>query len=179
MSPTVKSALDRKIQNRLMNLWVFRETKTVLTYVSVPAEIDTSLFLETAIRLKKTVAVPRCEDQSGRMSFYIIRTASELSPGHFGVLEPAAHCEPLSDIPGDALCVVPALAFDRKGFRLGYGKGYYDRFLNRFTGTAVGLCYARCVQDALPHGKYDRAVQLLVTEKEIISAEIKENAIHG
>ncbi len=174
-----KNALDRKIQNRLMNLWVFRETRTILSYVSTPSEMDTVYLIETALKSGKTVAVPRCEDQAGKMSFYVIRSLSELSPGYFGVLEPKTHCMPYDFGTEKTLCIVPALTFDREGYRLGYGKGYYDRFLNSFSGTTVGMCYACCLSEALPHGKYDKAVDMLITEKEILNGLNKEASTNG
>ena len=60
---------------------------------------------------------------------------------------------------------MPGLAFDPQGFRLGYGKGYYDRFLSGFQGKTVGICYLGCVQWNLPHGYYDRPVDILITER--------------
>jgi len=64
----------------------------------------------------------------------------------------------------NSVCIVPGLSFDYDGFRLGYGKGYYDRFLSGFDGDSIGLCYGECVCKRLPHGRYDRAVDVLVTE---------------
>ncbi len=174
-----KSALDRKIQNRLMNLWAFREAQTILCYVSTPAEIDTIHLIASVLESGRTVAVPRCEDGASRMSFYVIRSLFELSPGHFNVLEPDGGCALVTGDQKSALCIVPALAFDREGFRLGYGKGYYDRFLNQYQGMTAGMCYTQCLYDALPHGKYDRTVQILVTEKEIVTIPKMEEATNG
>lgn len=73
-------------------------------------------------------------------------------------------CEILSDF-SDSVCLVPGLAFDREGYRIGFGKGYYDRFLLNFSGLTVGMCYNKCIEDNLPRGYYDCPVDILITEK--------------
>ncbi|OQA48922.1 MAG: 5-formyltetrahydrofolate cyclo-ligase family protein [Firmicutes bacterium ADurb.Bin300] len=161
-----KNIMDRKIQNRLMNLWAFREASLILTYVSTPIEVDTHYMIETALKIGKTVAVPKCREEGRLMEFYHIQSLNELSPGAFGVLEPlSANKKSLEDFEG-SLCIVPGFSFDKEGFRLGYGKGYYDRFLKDYTGTSAGICYSDCVKEHLPHGKNDRIVHMLITEKD-------------
>lgn len=161
-----KSIMDRKIQNRLMNLWAFREAALILTYVSTPIEVDTHYMIETALKSGKTVAVPKCQEESRLMNFYPIQSLAELSPGAFKVLEPIkTNKNPLKDFEG-SVCIVPGFSFDKEGFRLGYGKGYYDRFLKDYTGTAIGICYSDCVKENLPHGKNDRNIHMLITEKD-------------
>ncbi len=70
-----------------------------------------------------------------------------------------------------SICIVPAFMFDKNGYRLGYGKGYYDRYLSRYEGTTIGICYSENLQTELFHGKYDRSVDLVVTDREIIRKE--------
>ena len=88
-----------------------------------------------------------------------------LKNGLYGVLEPDPSRSRPALSGGNALCIVPGLGFDSKGYRLGYGKGYYDRFLSGFHGITVGLCYSACTKWMLPHGYYDRPVDILITEK--------------
>lgn len=87
--------------------------------------------------------------------------------GSFGVLEPAPDPDKKIEQISNALCVVPAFCYDRFGFRLGYGKGYYDRFLSAYEGRLIGICYQECMSSRLPHGRYDRAVELVVTEQRL------------
>jgi 5-formyltetrahydrofolate cyclo-ligase len=83
------------------------------------------------------------------------------------VLEPDPDtAKRLPEDPG-GMCIVPALCYDEYGYRLGYGKGYYDRFLSGYSGITVGICYAACVRGSLVYGRYDRPVELLVTERYI------------
>ena len=167
MSPEEKDQRDTAIADQVSQLWQYRDNDTLLVYVSTPIEVDTRRVIEQAILDGKRVAVPRCVPDTRNMEFYYISGVQELSPGMFGVLEPdpATH-EPVTDLD-HGLCIVPAFSYDWSGYRLGYGKGYYDRFLSRFSGTIIGICYASCVQRSLPHGRFDRPVELLVTENYI------------
>ena len=103
-----------------------------------------------------------------------IRSLDDLEKGTFGVLEPKhKQCKLVTDL-SHGFCIVPGLCFDAKGYRLGYGKGYYDRFLSEFKGVTVGICYTSCVQYGLPHGYFDRPVDILVTENYIRRTEKKQ-----
>ena len=69
----------------------------------------------------------------------------------------------------NTVCIVPAFMFDKFGYRLGYGKGYYDRYLSRYKGSTIGICYGENIKEELFHSKYDRTVDMIVTEKDIIN----------
>jgi 5-formyltetrahydrofolate cyclo-ligase len=168
LSSEEKLRLDRKIANRLLNLWNFRGNKLLITYVSNSIEVDTKFIIRQAIEQGKRVAVPRCIEGTRNMEFYLINSLNDLLAGSFGILEPSDKlCEKLVDL-SEGLCIVPALAFDSNGFRLGFGKGYYDRFLSNTNISTVGICYDGCVFEELPHGKFDRKVDMIVTESRII-----------
>lgn len=168
LSKSEKEKLDRKIENKFLNMWQYREANTLLIYVSTDIEVDTTYIIKTALNDGKKVAVPKCIDGTRNMEFYFIDGFSRLESGTFGVFEPKTEeCEKLEDF-SNGLCVVPALMFDKAGYRLGFGKGYYDRFLAKFSGQTLGLCYNACLKEALPHGKYDKRVEKLVTQSKII-----------
>lgn len=172
LSAEDKERNDRKIANKLLNLWTFRDAETLLTYVSTEIEVDTLYLIERAWELGKKVAVPRCIAGTRNMVFHYITSFDDLESGTFGVREPVAdRCPTVSDFE-NCLCVVPALVFDKKCFRLGYGKGYYDRFLAAFKGTAVGVCYEACRKDSVPHGKFDKGLDLFITENRIYTAGV-------
>ncbi len=158
---------DAAILKKLLALREYSREDILFTYVSKEIEVDTLALISSALQNKKRVAVPRCVPGTYEMEFYGIRSMEDLAPGMFGVLEPIpGKCEQITDFTR-GFCVVPGLCFDSQGFRLGYGKGYYDRFLSEFGGFTVGVCYADCVQWKLPHGYFDRPVDILVTEKYI------------
>lgn len=160
-----KQEMDSAIAASFLRSTSYTRSDVILTYVSTAIEVDTAFIIQTALRDGKKVACPRCVDGTRQMEFYYIRSMEELSPGYFGVLEPAADHTRLYRGAQRPVCIVPGLAFDHWGYRLGYGKGYYDRFLAGYTGWTVGLCYSACIEYKLPHGRFDRAVDRLITEK--------------
>ena len=168
MDKTLKANLDKKIQNKLLNLFVVREADVVLTYVSTPIEVKTLDFITTLLEQGKKVAVPKCLNDKGDMDFFLINSLDDLEDGYFGVREPNPGTATKVTTTEKTVCIVPAFLFDEKGYRLGYGKGYYDRFLSKFGGKTVGICYEENIRDSLMHGKYDRPVSLIVTEKRIV-----------
>ena len=85
------------------------------------------------------------------------------------MLEPIPEkCRKLNDFTS-SVCIVPALVYDKQGFRLGYGKGYYDRFLSGFHGVTAGLIYSDFVVKSLPRGRFDKASDIAITEKGVIT----------
>lgn len=169
LTPERKAAMDAAIRRRLRMLRQYRQNDLLFLYLSKSIEVDTIEIWRGALRDGKRVAAPRCVPDTADMEFYVIRSMEDVAPGSFGVLEPVVErCEKITDF-SQGLCVVPGLCFDAQGYRLGYGKGYYDRFLSRFGGEAVGLCYSNSTQWRLPHGRYDRPVDVLVTDKYIRS----------
>lgn len=171
-SPRQRAAWDGAIAQRLCSLEAFGEASLLLTYVSAGTEADTSAIIETAWKLGKRVAVPRCSEDRPEMDFYFICSRKDLLPGAWGSLEPDPRsCKKLTDF-GAGLCLVPALLCDEQGWRLGFGGGYYDRFLARFGGTSVILAYELSVSDTpLPCGRYDRRADYIVTEKRVLQTD--------
>ena len=165
-SPEEKKRLDQSVLKRLTGLYQYREATTILTYVSKSLETDTIGLIERAWRDGKRVAVPRCIDGTRQMTFYYITELSQLEKCSFGVLEPRPDiCEAVVTPPKNSLCIVPGMAFDCEGYRLGYGKGYYDRFLSDYHGVTAGICYSDCIRWRLPRGRFDRPVDILVTDR--------------
>lgn len=171
LSSNEKAELDSKISDRLFNTWQYKSCEVLLTYVSTEIEVDTREIISRALADGKRVAVPRCIDNTRLMDFYFIKDVDDLEGGYMGVLEPIPEkCEKMTDF-SEGLCIVPALMFDMYGYRLGYGKGYYDRFLSNFCGETLGICYNRCVREKLPHGKFDKCVERIITQSRIITVE--------
>ena len=174
LSPQTKALLDSGVFDRIIRLRQYRNAKIVITYVSKDIEVDTLKLIEKAIDDGKTVAVPKCVKGTRNIDFYCIHSLDMLEKSTFGVMEPKTEqCQKLTDF-SDSVCIVPGMSFDVKGFRLGYGKGYYDRFLAEYSGTTVGICYASCVRwKDLPRNKHDKPVDLIVTENYIRRTNIK------
>ena len=164
LDPDVKAEMDAQISERVKKLYQYRSAKTIMIYVSTSIEVDTFKIIENAFKDGKKVAVPRCIPQTRQMEFHYITSVDQLTPGSFSVLEPPAHYPVVSDFSG-ALMIVPGFMFDCFGYRLGYGKGYYDRYMSRYNGAAVGICYSGELRTHMYHGRYDRAVDTIVSEK--------------
>ena len=161
----LKARLDKALTAQVLSLDEFKSCETVFVFISSPIECDTSEIISEAFRQGKKVAVPRCIDKFGKMDFYYIESTADLSPGSFSLMEPdPVKCKKVTDFT-KGLCIVPGLCFDYEGYRVGFGKGYYDRFLNVFRGTTVGICYSRYTEKQLPRGAHDRHTDILVTEK--------------
>ena len=164
MSEDERSMCDRKIMETLTGLYQYKNAKTILTYISTDIEVDTRRLIKKALDDGKCVAVPKCTDDFG-MDFYFINSTDDLEISSFGLFEPKTDiCRKLKNYK-DCFCIVPGMVFDVSGYRIGYGKGYYDRFLSEFTGTTAGICYSNCVKWKRPRGFYDRSVDILVTDR--------------
>lgn len=155
------------ICKRVLSLAAFRFASSVLLYAAMPGEPDLTLLAEKAFAEGKTVAYPRSEPD-GRMTFRVVGSLNELEPGLYGIPAPKEDAPLLKENGKPSLCMVPGLAFDRSGVRIGHGGGYYDRFLSVYHGTAIGAVLSDFLFPRLPGGKYDIPVNLLVTEKEVV-----------
>ncbi len=163
-----KIKCDTAIVEKLCSLKQFSNAATILCYMSTPIEVDTHALISRLFLQSKTVAVPRCIDNSRDMEFFCINSFEQTEKHTFGVFEPDSEkCERLRDYR-NSVCIIPGLAFDREGYRLGYGKGYYDRFLSSYKGLKIGICYEKCIFEKLPHGYFDISADIVVTEREII-----------
>ena len=164
LTPALRQAEAREICAQILRSDAYAAAKTVLLYAAQGNEIDLSAVAADAWARGKTVGYPRCLDRNGRMAFFGVSAPESLAPGAFGILEPDEGC-PLVQPAKEALCLVPALAVDERGNRLGYGKGYYDRFLADWEGVTMCAVYACCVAPTLPHDGYDLPVQMILTGK--------------
>ena len=175
LTPDERHAAETAMYEKLFSLPAWREAPVICGYVSVRGELNTDPILRRAAAEGKTVALPVTVTGAaeGRMVFRALPNGdfSRLTPARFGIPEPDESCPPLT---GDgftrALILIPALAFDENGYRLGYGGGYYDRFLSflreaEIPYTAVGLTYAVCRATALPREAHDIPVHIILDER--------------
>ena len=170
LSEQEKSVLDDRITQKLLATSEYAEATTVLTYVSVSSEVSTRMFIECALRDGKTVAVPRCLP-GHCLEFVAIASLEQLVAAPFNLLEPAKELPALTeDQKNNSICIVPALLVDAKGYRLGYGAGFYDRFLSTYPGKKICLAYQQNLsQEMLPHTVFDVAVDMVITESEVFT----------
>lgn len=168
---TDKKRKDEAINVNFLNSNIYKCSKQIYCYSALKGEIETALIIKSAFNDNKKVALPVCTDLNGSMDFYYIKSFDDVKIGAFGIMEPdLSKCEIALDF-GGAVCVVPALSFDKNGYRLGYGKGYYDRFLEKYTSISVGLCYNSFLSDDLPINEHDKNVDYIFTENNIVQIE--------
>ena len=166
LSAEEKQEIDRGITENVLQSALYRDAECIFCYVSTAEEIDTRVILDTALRDGKTVCVPLC-GKGGSMSARRMTAFSDLKAGHYGILEPSDTAEEIAPVDID-LVLAPALSCDRSGFRLGYGGGYYDRFLAKSHAVCAALCASARLADALPHEAFDRCCDYIITEREVL-----------
>lgn len=166
LSEQERKEMNEQLLRRLLLLPLYREAATILTYVSTKTEADTHSLIERAIADGKHVAVPKCGE--GRsMEFYEIWSLDQLSPGVMGILEPRGDTDILTD--SGALVIVPGLAFDHLGARVGYGGGYYDRYLYQHPDmSAVGFFYHTQEVEYIECAPHDQRLSCIVTDERLI-----------
>lgn len=147
MNAEDKKIADEKIFQKLLPFAM--RAGNVFCYASTAIEVDTRRFLEYCLSKNIPTALPVSGDTE--LSFYYINSLDELKKGRYNIDEPPDIRPAFAD--EKTLCIVPALCADGDGFRLGYGKGYYDRFLKDFKGTSVIICYKDFKREVLkePH----------------------------
>lgn len=166
LSVDEKTILDCAVFERLTALDEYKDCKDLLAYVSGDIEVGTRRIIEYSLG-EKRVLCPKCISGTNLMEFYGIDGFDNLEKGAYGISEPKDSCERVLSFER-AVCLVPALSYDSRGFRLGFGKGYYDRFLENFSGMKIGLCYESCLSDILPNDSFDIKVDMLITDKNVI-----------
>lgn len=170
LSEQERCALDGCITQKLLATPEYAEAITVLTYVSVSSEVSTRMFIECALRDGKTVAVPRCMP-GHRLEFVAITSLEQLVAAPIKLLEPPKDLSALAEVQmNNAICIVPALLVDTKGYRLGYGAGFYDRFLSTYFGKKICLAYQQNMSKTmLPHTEFDVPVDMVITESDVLT----------
>ncbi len=172
LSNEEKRELDQALCDGLSRHPFYKNANVILLFFPVRGEPDLLPLAESALREGKTVGFPISHPKDRTMSFRAVRTLSELKAGAYGIPEPPTAGELLNDRT-DALCLLPGLAFDRSGYRLGYGGGYYDRFLADFGGRTLAPTYERFLTERLPTDENDRPADGLITEKGEVSLYVR------
>ncbi len=192
LDPDYRMRVDAEIARKTCEQPVYREADAVFAYFSIGSEVDTRMIIRDALEQGKLVAIPRVVPGTRTMEWYRIDDFEGLEKSSFGVLEPVANPARLVTSPRvdedaaaatdtgataaaaetsasargmRAIALVPGLAFDAQGFRLGYGAGFYDVFLSTFAGASIGLCRKRFLSPGpLPCDDFDLPVDMVITD---------------
>ena len=144
LSQEQKRAMDRALTERFLHHPFYQEAKNIATYLSFPHEFQTQELIEQALKDGKKVLIPKTYPK-GRMEF-VVYNPQQLAKTSFGLLEPQGDLEVVEPSQID-LIHVPGLAFTTEGYRIGYGGGYYDRYLEHFAGHTMSTIYPCQVQE--------------------------------
>ena len=154
---------SKQIQRNLKKIEVFRNAEKVAGYYSIGSEVRTLDIIQQMISEGRTMALPRVTDNE--LVFCAVKNFEELQKGEFGIMEPRKNCPTVEDFD---VILVPAVAMMRTGQRLGYGRGYYDRFLSKHKTPTIALEYSKLVVRNIPKSEGDIPIQWIVTEDEVI-----------
>ena len=168
ISESDKQLLDDALCKNIILSSEFQNAKTVLCYFPYGSEPDILPIAKKAMEAGKQIAFPVITDtENKKMRFHTIQSLSDTITGAYGIKEPPKDA-PLAPLNADTLCILPALAYDSHGNRLGYGGGYYDRFLSNFAGVSVLAIYSFLYADSLPTDKFDKKANKIITEKGVL-----------
>ena len=170
LAATDVALASQAIAARVLALPAYRAAREVAAYLPVQNEVDAALVAGQALADGKRLLLPRCRsDAPGLLDFGCVTCLSDVVPGRFGILEPReAACRPPQAFAPDVI-LVPGLAFDAQGRRLGFGGGYYDRLLalpQMARALSVGLAFDFQLVAALPADPWDRPVNAVVTDRQ-------------
>lgn len=163
MSHDFMTIASKQIQKNLKKIEAFRNAERIACYYSIGSEVKTLDIIQQLISEGRTVALPRVVDEE--LVFCAVKNFEELQKGEFGIMEPRKNCPIVDDFD---IILVPAVAMTRTGQRLGYGRGYYDRFLSKHEIPAISLEYSKLVVRNIPKSEGDIPIQWVVTEDEVI-----------
>jgi 5-formyltetrahydrofolate cyclo-ligase len=167
LAPDVVLENSREVQARVLNLEEFRTALRVGLYAAFQNEIRTEQLFIEGDRHRKEIYFPAVDEECGGLAYFRVKTLEDLLLTAQGFREPSAKQSRLRDLNTLNVVIVPGIAFDVEGRRMGFGKGFYDDCLKQFRGKRIALAYDFQVVAALPHG-FKRAVDWIVTNKRVI-----------
>lgn len=162
LTPKEHHDLNQRLYSKFLKLKAVKEINYIMAYYSVRNEVETVSIINYLLDIGKTVALPVCTPERD-LKAAIINNLSELQPASFGLMEPGPEAV-LLDYDELKLVIIPGVAFDEKGNRLGHGAGYYDRFLSKTPNAfKLGLAYDFQVVQALPAERHDIKINGILT----------------
>ncbi len=172
ISPAERERAGEAIASRVWSLAELSAARSILLYAALPEEVPTVPLAREARRRGVVVTYPRCLPETREMRIHRVASEAELEAGSYGLREPGENC-PLLSLEEVDVALVPGLAWDRAGGRLGRGAGYYDRLFARpgWRGFRCGLFFAVQEAPSLPADPWDMPLDAIVTEEEVLNVE--------
>lgn len=160
-----RKVLSGKIAAQLFKTKLWQNSNYIGITVSRKFELDTTFIIKKAWEEEKTVCVPKCYSADKMMEFRELSSFDELENVYMDLYEPVIDRTKVIPKENIDLLIVPGLVFDKKGYRIGYGGGYYDRFLQNYPGSTLSICYSFQTAEKLPYEEFDVAVEQIITEE--------------
>ncbi len=161
---------SNKIKKQLFSLPGFKHASTILFYVSYDNEVNTHQMIKDCLKLEKNVIVPISKKEDRTLILSKLDNWSDLEVGTYGILEPLASKRKEISIEEIDLIIVPGVGFDRGGYRIGHGKGYYDNLLKKSMNVLhIGLAFEFQIVKKIPIESHDLPVDIIITERRIIN----------
>lgn len=167
--------MSNSIKKQILQLDMYKNASNILSFISFGKEVNTKELIKSSLDCQKHLYAPRVDNKS--MDFYKINNLEDLVTSKFGVSEPIPDDDNLFEVSEDrvkekTIMIIPGLAFDNKGNRLGYGKGYYDQYLSREYAKdfiKIAVAYDFQIIDEVPTDEYDIPIDYIVTPSKIIT----------
>lgn len=169
LSKEIRMQNDLAIFNKVSELPCIQQAETILCYAGYQSEVSTKELMQLFLATGKRLYLPRVNGDD--MDFYRITKMSDLTEGYKGIPEPSTACMDRYTADGfrQIVMIMPGCAFSRDGSRIGYGKGYYDRYLEKHAIVKrVALCYSLQIADNIPTDTHDKKASIIITEDEVI-----------
>lgn len=169
MTPEARQARSREIFKKLTELDIYKDAGIIYSYGSFRSEVYTWDFNRRVLTDKKILALPKVISGT-EMEFYKVCQMDELVKGYMGIMEPGRRCPVITPSEGTDLMILPGLAFDKALSRMGYGGGYYDRYLagHRMQGLCCGIAFDFQLLDRVPKNAMDYSMDMIITESRIL-----------
>ncbi|WEG14271.1 5-formyltetrahydrofolate cyclo-ligase [Pullulanibacillus sp. KACC 23026] len=158
---------DQALHDALIACPFWQKSETIGLTLSTAHEIDTYSLIKRAWEGKKQVVVPKCDPSKKQLTFRQLTSFNQLESVYYGLMEPIVEKTEAVKHEDIDLIIVPGLWFDSRGYRIGHGGGYYDRYLSQYKGMTAALAYNEQVIDLVPNEDYDQPVQWLITPQSI------------
>ncbi|EGV09817.1 5-formyltetrahydrofolate cyclo-ligase [Parvimonas sp. oral taxon 393 str. F0440] len=158
-----RKSFEEILYKKLFENENFKNAKCIALTIPFGTEINTYPIIEKLLENGKEVCAPICEKESRKMTFYKINSLDELIEGYYGIKTPPEIDENIVEKDQIDLILVPGVGFDKDNFRIGFGGGYYDRYLNDFKGYTISLAFKEQIIQKVPTNEFDLPVDLVIT----------------
>lgn len=173
MGNKLNYSLSDEITQRVLESKEYRNAKTILFYTSFGSEVSTNKLIQQSLNDDKITLLPRILSKEKTIkALKITNTTTQIQTGHFKIKEPIDSCPEFTKNQIDMI-IVPGIAFGEHGERLGYGVGYYDRYLKNCTGKFIGLAFEQQITDKIIPKPHDILMHTIITNKRTINCDRK------